>query len=283
MKTLFLALLLASPFLRADDAVDEPAATVIELTGEAFYEAEGAEMKPVELGQLFAAGDRLQTRENSSLELVLADGSTLSLGPNSELSINAMGKGGDGSQSLFELFKGTVNAIVEKLTPGAKFEIKTNYAVAAVKGTQFEVSAEESESAVTVAEGTVAMSDPEGKRRQDVSPLQRCSASQGRLNPAFALGKREAGEFRARWERARMIHGQRKELIKAFEQHSHERKAALQARRALWRQRQKDREKHADKKDKKEILDRRKAARERFEKAREEIKKERKLRSKKIE
>ena len=223
IKTALLLFIIAlAPCLQGQSASEDTAATLIEMSGEVFYEADKGSMKPAELGQFFIEGDRLQTKEASSLQLVLADGSTLTLGPNSELSIASTGNGDADSESLFELIKGSVNAIVEKLKEGASFEIKTAHSVAAVKGTQFEVSADEAESAVTVQEGVVAMSDLEHKKTEAVHPFQRCSGSATRLSGAFDLSKREAGEFKSRWERARMIHGQRREIMKAFEQHLHE-------------------------------------------------------------
>jgi hypothetical protein len=152
-----------------------------------------------------------------------------------------MGDGKAGSESVFDLIKGAANSIVQKLTSGASFEVHTAHAVAAVKGTQFEVSADEAESAVTVQEGVVSMSDPQGKRMQPVHPFQQCRASKGRLEKAFQLSKRDAGEFSRRWERARMIHGQRAEIMKAFESKRGEYRAKLaqrrpyiQKRRAEW-------------------------------------------------
>ena len=76
-----------------------------------------------------------------------------------------------------------------------------------------------------------------------------------------------------------MIHGQRRELMKAFEGHLHERRAFLESRRAVLNQRLReraaDRDSSEDFQGKKGLQDRRQAARERFEKARERIRQER--------
>ena len=278
-RLLACGLLLLGSALRAEIG-DEAAATAVEISGQAVYEDAEGSLKAVELGQLFVEGDRLVTKEESSLQLVLADGSSLALGPNSELSISKMGKGGPESHSLFELARGAVNAMVEKLGVNSAFEVHTAYAVAAVKGTQFEVTADESESAVTVQEGTVEMADPDWLKTVSVNRFERALASKGRLNQAFALPKREAGDFEKRWERSRMIHAQQAELMKSFAQHLHERKAALLARQEGIKKRREERAKEREKKGggkaKKEMLERRKAARERFERARQEIQQERK-------
>ncbi len=278
MKSLLLAFLLAQAGLALAAAAEDPAATVIELSGEAFFEDAGGELKEVVLGQLFSEGDRLMTKESSSLQLVLADGSSLSLGPNTELSISRLEKAAEGSKSFFELIKGTVNAIIEKITTGSAFEIKSAYAVAAVKGTEFELSHDGAESGLTVREGTVAFSDPEKKAEVSVGPSQRSLAAKGALNRPFQLSKRDLGDYERRWERARKFHGQRRELMQHFDKNRAEKREALKARRERFKSRLKDREKKEGRQEKKEMLDRRKEARERFEKAREEIKKERKAR-----
>lgn len=278
MKRLFILWLLLSPSLAFSGNSDDPAATVIEISGEVFYQGAEDELHAVELGQLFSEGDRLLTKADSSLQLVLADGSTLSLGPNTELSVRSMQKSESVSKTFFELIKGTVNAIVESLSQGSTFEIRSTHGVAAVKGTEFELSADETESSVTVREGVVSFSSPDNSASVDVGPFHRCSAGVGRLNRAFRLGKREAGDFEKRWERARKFHGQRRELMTHFDKTKKERREAFKARRDSVRERLKERkvlDKKVERQDKKDMQDRRKAAKERFEKAREEIRKER--------
>ena len=241
----------------------ENVATAIAVTGPAFYADENGDLKEVELGQLFAEGDRLVTKENASLHLLLADGSSLVLGAMTELTLTQMSQSPSGERkSLFDLLKGAVNAIVEKLSPGSSFEVHSAYAVAAVKGTDFEVSTDGAESSVTVQEGVVSMMDPLRRRAEAVGPLSRCSARKGSLDRAFALPKREAGEFQERWQRAHMIHGQRAELMKHFIKERKKRMKALRAR-------------HPHRDAKVNLDERKKNARERFKKRREEMKKER--------
>lgn len=226
------------------------AATAIEVSGEVTYAADNGSLSAVELGQLFAEGDRLVTKENSSLHLVLADGSSLVLGPSTELTLSKLSKDETGRrESVFDLLKGAVNAMVEKLSSGSSFEIHTTEAVAAVKGTDFEVASDGAESSVTVKEGTVSMMDPLRRRVEAVGPFKRCLARRGSMGQALSLPKREAAEFQQRWERAHMIHAQRMELMKHFVKERKQRSKALRQRR--------------------------KAARERFKKKREELKKER--------
>jgi len=241
-KALILCLMLAlgASRLFAADAGDsgDTAATAIAMSGQVLYEVDDGTLKPVELGQLFDEGDRLVTKEGSSLQLVLADGSTLSLGPNSELNINALGKGDSQSKSFFELVKGTVNAIVQKLTVGAAFEIHTTDAVAAVKGTQFEVAADSGAgSAVTVQEGTVAMSDAARTHTELVPRLHRAQFSAHGPWQARRLNRMEARAFTQRWAAARAIHARRMQLLNGFRAARAQHRADLLRRRPALRKR----------------------------------------------
>jgi hypothetical protein len=243
-------LLLASP-IRSDEApgdastdasdqaaaADDTTATAIEVTGTVVYEAEEGVFKPVAMGQLFGEGDHVLTRENSGLHLVLADGSSITLGPNSELTLSKIGSGKEGSQTFLELLKGTANAIVQKLKLGSSFEMKTPNAVAAVKGTEFEVSEDGSAGTVSVREGIVAMSDSQGGNTVQIPPMSRAQAGAGRVPRPFRMSERQYRDFDHRWAHAREIHGRRLEIMRPFAARMHERRAELMRRRPLLRQR----------------------------------------------
>lgn len=265
MKSLLLALLLTqAPALKAAGA-EEPFATAVEISGEVTVDAGDGKLDAVELGELVAEGDTIRTGEGGSAHLLLSDGSSVILGPNTEMKISALKK----EESFFDLVKGAVNAIVERLSEGSRFEVRTAHTVAAVKGTEFEVSAGTEESLVTVQEGEVSMSDPEHKRIEQVLPGHRGAARRGRLDRPFKLSKRDWGAFEDRWRRHRLIHGQRAELMKHFREKQKERRERLKLRRERLKKN------GAEGRDRAAIKDRRKAAKERFEKAREDIRRER--------
>jgi hypothetical protein len=220
-----------------DDAGSATTATAIEVTGDVVYEEEEGVFKSVTLGQLFGEGDHVLTRENSGLHLVLADGSSITLGPNSELTLSKIGAGNEGSETFLELLKGTANAIVQKLKMGSSFEMKTPNAVAAVKGTEFEVSEDGSAGTVSVREGIVAMSDARGGNTVQVPPMNRAQAGPGRVPRPFHMTSRQYQDFDHRWAHAREIHGRRNEIMRPFAAHMRERRAQLMARRPMLRQR----------------------------------------------
>jgi len=227
---LFLAFLLALnlcfaplPAATAPAPAEAVAATVITVEGEAFYEDSGA-WQALALGQLLGAGDRVKTAEASSLHLVLADGSSLVLGSNSQATLESLGAGGAGSNTVIKLLKGMLNAMVEKLSSDAVFEVQTANAVAAVKGTDFEVAVGTDDTAVTVNEGTVQLGDAGRRRFEPVGPLQRRRFALNRMLAAETLSRRDASAFGERWQRARMFHQQRHELLKNLKAQNRERR-----------------------------------------------------------
>lgn len=229
---LLAASLFIAPRVRAADPVlEDTTATVIEVSGEVLYEAAAGVFKPVVLGQLFAEGDHLITRSNSGLHLVLADGSSIVLGPSSEMTLEKIGAGEEGSQTFLQLLKGTADAIVQKLKLGSAFELRTQNAVAAVKGTQFEVSDDGSTGSVLVREGVVAMSDLERINVVRIPAMNKASVNDGNLERPSRMSFLEANAFEQRWAHARMIHEHRAEIIKPLERNLLDRRAVLELRK----------------------------------------------------
>lgn len=211
----------------AENAAESIAATALTLEGQADFDDGGA-FKPLQLGQLLGPGDRVRTGENGALQLALADGSSLALGPNTELTLQDLGPGGENSRTTIQLLRGLMNAIVEPLAPSGRFEILSDNAVVAVKGTDFEVQAGTQDTLVTVNQGTVELGDPSRRRFEPILPLHRRRLLMNRLEGEETLAKREVLTLHERWARAHLFHAQRHELLKYFKEQDH-------AARSRWR------------------------------------------------
>jgi ferric-dicitrate binding protein FerR (iron transport regulator) len=211
----------------AEAAVEAVAATVLTLEGQAELEQGGA-FKPLSLGQLLGPGDRVRTGKDGGLHLALADGSSVSLGPSSQLSLQSLGGPAGGTLTALRLERGLLNAMVEPLRPGTAFEILSPNAVVAVAGTEFEVRASAQETVVSVHEGSVRLGDADRRRFEPVLPLHRRRLLLNRLLAPERLAKREAGALRERWARARIFHAQRHSLLRHFKGQDH-------AQRVRWR------------------------------------------------
>jgi hypothetical protein len=158
------AALVAAAALAARAAPTAPrvpsAGTITFLDGEASRLAGGRSAR-LEKGAAIFQGDVIETARRTRVELTLADRSVLRLGPLSrvELDAAAFGTGADDRKVSARLRVGNVWAHVTRALGGeARFEVKTENAVAGVRGTTFRVDASKDKSCVVkVYAGSVAV------------------------------------------------------------------------------------------------------------------------------
>jgi hypothetical protein len=159
--TFFLCLVLMSQgagLRPADAGPGEQAATVIDLHPNVRLQSATSEKKTVKLGIPLYAGDQAKTDAYGGLAFLMADGSQVQLGPNTEITLRAARRQGQGD-NLFEMAQGFFRAIVSKQGDGT-FSVKTSHAVAAVKGTQWQIEDLSDHAEVKVLSGTVQVQDP---------------------------------------------------------------------------------------------------------------------------
>lgn len=144
----------------ANAAPARPAGTVTFLAGEA-TRAAGGKVEPLAVGTAVHPGDVLETRRRTRLEVKLADESVLRLGPLSRAALQSATFGATVEERRVsaKLLVGQVWANVAKAVGGeARFEVRTENAVAGVRGTTFRVDAAKDRSVVVrVYSGTVAV------------------------------------------------------------------------------------------------------------------------------
>jgi hypothetical protein len=144
----------------AEEAAPRPAGTVTFAAGEANRVAARRAFR-LATGDAIYQGDVVETARRTRIELTLADGSVLRLGPLSrvELDTAAFGTGADDRKVSARLRVGNVWAKVTRAVGGeARFEVKTDNAVAGVRGTTFRVDASADRSVVVkVYAGAVAV------------------------------------------------------------------------------------------------------------------------------
>lgn len=91
-------------------------------------------------GDAVFLGDHVRTLTASKMKLLLRDDSVLTLAAETEMTLDEqVVPEGTGGESYISLLVGTVRALVSERygEPGARFEMETPTAVAAVRGTQF--------------------------------------------------------------------------------------------------------------------------------------------------
>ncbi len=142
----------------------EPA-TVLAATGQGQVRlARTGQTLALEADIRLQAGDEVITQSGSAT-LQLGDGSLVRVQPNTRLVLNRLTQYGRTGMvdTRLRLERGEVNTEVEPLVEGgARFEIETPSAVAAVRGTRFSLESQRGVSRLRVTEGSVAFG-PAGK------------------------------------------------------------------------------------------------------------------------
>lgn len=126
--------------------------------------ASGGEPARVKRNQELAAGSVLKTGDGARAELTFPDGSVVRVGPASELKLEGASFDGKSKETQVEatLVGGKAWAKVSKLVgDDSKFQVKTQNAVAGVRGTIFRVNVDKDEATVVkVYNGAVAVAAP---------------------------------------------------------------------------------------------------------------------------
>src|SRR5258708_25659945 len=99
---------LATPSLRAENVQ----ATVISTSGNTQYSDASGKATPLKAGLMLSPGARITTDQTGLAILLLADGSKLSLGPNTDLTLTEMTRSGDAHTNVFDVIRGLIRASV---------------------------------------------------------------------------------------------------------------------------------------------------------------------------
>ncbi len=137
-------------------------ARIAQVTGNArLLDTETGETRPLVSGDELTSGDQVTTQAGSNLVIRFADGSELLV--QSETSVKMDSLSAYGSTGMVDtrvrLQEGRVDTqVTPQQGPGSRYEIITPAAVAAVRGTDFRVSAEQATARSEVLGGKVAVS-----------------------------------------------------------------------------------------------------------------------------
>ena len=116
-------------------------------------------------GEVLAGGDTIRTADGARAVLTYFEGSTVSIEPNSELTIETASALSDGSTVVVmqQSVGRTWHVVTKLITGNSKYEVKTPASTASVRGTAFEVVSDGEWTVVTTTEGTVVdqVADPD--------------------------------------------------------------------------------------------------------------------------
>ncbi len=166
-RSIFVATCLVS---LAAAALAAEVGTVAAAEGSAYIWRDGASIQAL-IGTAVHKGDQLATGRPGRMKVVFQDDSVLTVSEDSRITVDDQIFGGDNgkARSVFGLLRGKVNAAVSEYyrNPGNAYEIKTETAVAGVRGTEFTITFDPEKELTEVVgiAGTVSvrsMSDLEG-------------------------------------------------------------------------------------------------------------------------
>jgi hypothetical protein len=139
----------------AEQSLVESVAIVSNHSGDARIYTDG-QWKDAEINMPLFEGDYLRTTSGSSLEVTFDDATIVKLGDNTELKLTELKRKENAAITIFNLVKGRFMAIVDHLkNADSKFEVHTKMAIAAVKGTELAVEANEDGTNLGVYTGKV--------------------------------------------------------------------------------------------------------------------------------
>jgi hypothetical protein len=149
---------------------------------------ETGEAGPLTVGAELFEGDRIRTDTGARLRLTLRDGSVLTCGEATGLTLDrALYAPEQASRSyLVRVSFGIVRAVVELLASPSTFEMQTNTAVISVRGTEWIAEAQRAATAVVALEGEVAVrnADPAVPGAVTLGPGEGVTVEAGAPPPA---------------------------------------------------------------------------------------------------
>lgn len=153
-------------------------------------DAGSAPAVPLLPGRTLGENDTVTTGPDGFATLETADGSYVSLTPNSSIVLSILRKMvlTGINERVIELKKGEVtNEVTHAKQPGDRFEVRTPSIVAGVRGTHFRVNVEPTMTAVEVLDGKVALGatadTSHGKAEQPAPGSQLVAAGEGSATP----------------------------------------------------------------------------------------------------
>jgi hypothetical protein len=128
---------------------------VLAVRGEVFVDSGAAPQRLVDESPVHG-GDTIVTRAGKA-KIALADGSVVSIGENTRWRVGELEGKGASTRLRTNLLIGVLRPIIDKARPPGGFEVETETAIAAVRGTDWVIEATPERTSVAVLRGAVAV------------------------------------------------------------------------------------------------------------------------------
>ena len=169
-----LALAMGSADLFGGVAAFAADTTVTVLAGDVSVRHVGADFAAAIDGDVLHEGDTIRTGADGRAVLTYFEGSSVTIEPTSELTIDAVSTASDGGTVVLmtQTFGRTWHVVTKLITGGSRYEVRTPASTASVRGTEFEVDADNDATTVNTTEGTVVQQVADALRPTDVSEVR---------------------------------------------------------------------------------------------------------------
>jgi hypothetical protein len=148
-----LAVLAFAPAATADTIIGQVMAT----KGAVFRESAGSR-EPAAKGTALELGDAIATEAGGKAKLQLNDGTIVSVGENARLVLSQYQSTANDYTTRVHAHQGAMRFLFQRALDLSRFEVQTETAVAAVRGTQFMMDIVPNHTAVALLSGIVAVS-----------------------------------------------------------------------------------------------------------------------------
>ena len=133
----------------------------------------GTERLPAVTGTALQQGDAIATGPQGRAEVVVSDGSTVTLGAGTTLSLASLTAPASGpGQAFLDLIEGILRIALSGERPWHSFEVRSATAVASVRSTDWIIDATRVKTGVFVVDGRVAVTGREGAGEVTLTPGQ---------------------------------------------------------------------------------------------------------------
>ena len=127
----------------------------------------GSAPQPLTVNAPVHSGDAIVSNAGKA-QIVLADGTIISVGENSRVRIATRERAANETGTRLGLVSGALRLLVAKMTPAGKFEVETETAIAAVRGTDWVIEATPERTSVAIVSGVIAVSGRDGNAQATV-------------------------------------------------------------------------------------------------------------------
>lgn len=170
-------------------------ATVIMARQQCLLRRGEAKEKPLKLGNVLYAGDRVRTGFAGGMKLLLSSGTEFAMLPNSEMTMKKISKSDD-ENTVINLIKGTLQGAVHKMHGGGRIVIETINGITGIKGTEYQIEATDKYTELKVLSGEVLLTSPQGDS-VIVGSGQKATSYRDRIGKLKRMNQAEAVALRS--------------------------------------------------------------------------------------